>query len=165
MFLYANYYPMNITIRKATEDDFKAILDLVNGLAVFQNSAHLVTNSVDQMKEEKEFFNAFVADGGDGEIVGVATYFFAYYTWAGKSLYLDDLFVREDKRGLKIGSALLRRLFDTAKAENCKRVRWLVSKWNTQAINFYMRCGASIDSECMVCDFDINAIHAFNLDI
>ncbi len=154
---------MNITIRKATQEDFAAILDLVMELALFQSSPHKVTNTVELMMEEKDYFNAFVAQTADGEIAGVATYFFAYYTWVGKSLYLDDLYVKEDKRGLKIGSALLKQIFEVAKNENCKRVRWQVSEWNKPAIEFYKKCGAELDDECMNCDFDESTIKAFKL--
>jgi len=152
-----------MTIRKATEDDFAAILDLVVELAVFQNTPNKVTNTVELMKQEKAYFNAYVAQTSNGEITGIATYFFAYYTWVGKSLYLDDLYVREDKRGLKIGSALLKQIFEVAKNENCKRVRWQVSNWNKPAIAFYKKCGAELDDECVNCDFDESAINAFKL--
>ena len=152
-----------MTIRKATEDDFAAILDLVVELAVFQNTPNKVTNTVELMKQEKAYFNAYVAQTSNGEIAGIATYFFAYYTWVGKSLYLDDLYVREDKRGLKIGSALLKQIFEVAKNENCKRVRWQVSNWNKPAIAFYKKCGAELDDECVNCDFDESAINAFKL--
>ena len=60
--------------------------------------------------EEKEHFNCFVAETADGEIAGYVTYFFAYYTWVGKSLYMDDLYVRPDFRGQGIGSLLIHKI-------------------------------------------------------
>src|SRR5436305_9517994 len=122
-------YCMHSTIRKATEKDFYAILELVKGLAIFQNCVEKVNNTVEQMLEEKDLFNCFVAENEHKEIVGIASYFFAYYTWVGKSLYLDDLYVKESHRGQKIGSELLKQIFEVAKNENCKRVRWQVSDW------------------------------------
>jgi GNAT superfamily N-acetyltransferase len=64
----------------------------------------------------------------------MALYFFAYFTWMGKSLYLDDLYVKESFRGNKIGSNLLKEIFEFAKQEKCKRVRWQVLNWNKPAI-------------------------------
>src|SRR5690348_9075507 len=136
---------MSVTIRKATEKDFPAILDLVKGLAIFQNSIERVTNTIEQMLEEKNWFNCFVAESENKEIVGIASYSFIYYTWVGKSLYLDDLYVKESCRGQKIGSELLKKIFEVAKTENCKRIRWQVSDWNTNAIEFYRKIGADID--------------------
>jgi len=78
---------MNINIRIATEDDFPSILLLIKELAAFEKAPEKVTNSVEQMKKEKELFRCFVAETESKEIVGMALYFFAYYTWVGKSLY------------------------------------------------------------------------------
>jgi ribosomal protein S18 acetylase RimI-like enzyme len=93
----------------------------------------------------------------------MALYFFAYYTWVGKSLYLDDLYVKESYRKLKIGSALLNEVMKIAKAENCKRVRWQVLHWNQNAINLYKKVGAFIDEEWLNCDFDAEGIRNFKV--
>ncbi|HYE53239.1 MAG TPA: GNAT family N-acetyltransferase, partial [Chitinophagaceae bacterium] len=84
-----------MVIRPATEQDYPSIFALVKGLAVFQNMPEKVLNSVEQMKAEQDLFKCFVAENDQQEIVGIASYFFAYYTWVGKSLYLDDLYVLE----------------------------------------------------------------------
>jgi GNAT superfamily N-acetyltransferase len=154
---------MNITIRKAIEEDVAAILSLVKELAVFQNSSGKVINTVDQMLEEKDLFQCFVAENEQKEIVGIASYFFAYYTWVGKSLYLDDLYVKASCRGQKIGSELLKQIFKVARMENCKRVRWQVSDWNKPALEFYKKCGAEIEDEYCICDFDAKAIQEFKI--
>ncbi len=93
----------------------------------------------------------------------MALYFIAYYTWVGKSLYLDDLYVKEAYRQHKIGSALLSRVFEAALAENCKRVRWQVLRWNEPAIRFYEKSGALIDGEWLNCDYDSEGIRNFKL--
>jgi diamine N-acetyltransferase len=152
---------MAITIRKAAEADFGAVLNLIKGLAVFQGMPEKVTNTVELMKEEKGYFQCLVAENESGEIIGIATYFYAYYTWSGKSLYLDDLYVKEESRGLKAGTMLLDELFEIAKKENCKRVRWMVSNWNKPAIEFYKKCGADIDEELFICDFDSHGIESY----
>jgi GNAT superfamily N-acetyltransferase len=154
---------MNITIRKAIEEDVAAILSMVKELAVFQNSSGKVINTVDQMLEEKDLFQCFVAENEQKEIVGIASYFFAYYTWVGKSLYLDDLYVKASCRGQKIGSELLKQIFKVARMENCKRVRWQVSDWNKPALEFYKKCGAEIEDEYCICDFDAKAIQEFKI--
>ncbi len=148
-------------IRKAIEADFFSILSLVKGLAEFVGAPEKVTNSVEQMKKEKDFFQCLIAENEEKEIVGIATYFFAYYSWVGKSLYLDDLYVRESCRGQKAGSKLLEGIFEVARNEDCKRVRWQVNTWNTSAIDFYKRCGADIDTHSYICTFDAKEILEF----
>ena len=154
---------MKFRIRKAVESDFSAVLSLVKELAEFQKLPHKVINSVEQMKIDQQFFNCLVAENEDRSIVGIATYFFAYYSWVGKSLYLDDLVVNRASRGQKVGSRLLEEVFEIAKRENCKRVRWQVSDWNESALNFYRKCGAEIDRECCNCDFDEKQISEFKV--
>ena len=151
---------MSITIRQAVEGDFEAVLGLIKGLATFQQTPEKVLITVEQMIADKHLFNCLVAENEQKQIVGIATYFYAYYTWTGKSLYLDDLYVPENSRGQKIGSLLLDKLFEIARAENCKRVRWQVSDWNKPAIEFYKKLGAFVDEEIYNCDFDEVAIKA-----
>ena len=146
---------MNITIRTAEEKDFPEILELIKELATFENAEHQVINTVAQMQAEKEFFNCFVAETDDMEIVGMALYYFTYYTWVGKSLYLDDLYVKKSVRGNKIGSKLLQKILDFAKTTNCKRVRWQVLDWNDPAIKLYKKMRANLDPDWYNCDYTI----------
>jgi GNAT superfamily N-acetyltransferase len=154
---------MNINIRKASEADFPEILSLIKELASFEKAPEKVTNTIKLMKQEKEYFHCFVAETKTAEIVGIALYFFAYYTWVGKSLYLDDIYVKESFRKQKIGSALLRKIFEIANAENCKRVRWQVLNWNESAIQMYKKSGAEIDDEWLNCSFDSDGIKNFRI--
>ncbi len=153
---------MDVSIRKAQEEDFPEILSLIKELAAFEKSPEKVTNTVDLMKKEKELFHCFVAETESKEIVGMAIYFFAYYTWVGKSLYLEDIYVKESFRRHSIGSALLRKIFEIAKEEDCKRVRWQVLDWNKDAIQMYSKFGAEIDHTWLNCSFDYDAIKNFD---
>jgi GNAT superfamily N-acetyltransferase len=154
---------MEIKIRTASEKDVPSILGLIKELATFENAPDKVTNSVEQMNREKELFRCFVAENDSGEIVGMALYFFAYYTWVGKSLYLDDIYVKESFRKRKIGTELLKKIFEVANAEDCRRVRWQVLNWNRSAIEMYAKSGAEINNEWLNCTFDHSGIKAFKL--
>ena len=154
---------MNISIRKASESDFPEVLSLIKELAEYEKEPDKVTNSVDLMKEEQDHFRCFVAETENHEIVGMAIYFFAYYTWVGKSLYLEDIYVKEQYRRYKIGTMLLRKIFEIALNENCKRVRWQVLDWNTSAIEFYRKGGAEITNNWLNCTYDKDGILNFNL--
>jgi ribosomal protein S18 acetylase RimI-like enzyme len=154
---------MEINIRKASDDDFPQVLLLIKELAVFEKAGDKVTNTVDQMIREKQFFHCYVAETETKEIAGIVIYFFAYYTWVGKSLYLEDIYVKESFRRHKIGSALLRKVFEIAVAEECKRVRWQVLNWNKAAIQMYSKGGAVIDDEWLNCNFDYEGIRNFSI--
>jgi GNAT superfamily N-acetyltransferase len=154
---------MKISIRNATPEDFPVILSLIRELAAFEKTPEKVTNTVEQMKQEQDLFRCFVAETEEGEIVGMSLYFFAYFTWVGKSLYLEDIYIKESFRKMKIGTALLNRIFEVAREENCKRVRWQVLNWNESAIQMYKKNGAEIDAEWLNCSYDDVGIKNFGL--
>ncbi len=144
---------MNIKLRPATEADFPEILGMIKELALFEKAPEKVTNSVEQMQREKDFFRCIMAENEDGIIVGMALYFFAYYTWVGKSLYLDDLYIKPPYRGNGIGTMLLKEIMKISKEEKCTRIRWQVLDWNTPAIDLYKKMGMTLDEEWINCDW------------
>jgi GNAT superfamily N-acetyltransferase len=143
---------MTVTIRKIDERDFLVLISLFKEFALFEKLPEKMTNSVEQMLREKEYLTGFVAVNDADEILGYATYFFGYYTWIGKSLYMDDLYVRPDFRGAGVGTKLIKEVIAFAKAENCKKLRWQVSEWNQPAIDFYKSLGANVDAVESNCD-------------
>ncbi|MEO5889877.1 MAG: GNAT family N-acetyltransferase [Ferruginibacter sp.] len=147
---------MSISIRRAAPADFPGILTLIKEFALFQKTPWKVTITLEQMDKEKDFFQCFVAETTEHEIIGFASFFFAYYSWTGKALYLDDLFVKEFYRQQKIGSQLLNTVIGLAKAERCKKLRWQVSNWNKNAIGFYKKIGASINDVEINCELDLD---------
>jgi len=146
-------------IREGEEKDFPVLLGLIKDLATFEGAPQEVRNSLAQMEKERELFGFFVAEE-DGQILGAAVYFFAYYTWVGKSLYLDDLYVRPEHRRKKVGSMLLERVFKLAKQQDRKRLRLEVLDWNKIAISFYQKHGGTISREWLNCDFDSKALES-----
>jgi GNAT superfamily N-acetyltransferase len=85
---------------------------------------------------------AIVAEVED-ETVGFAVYFSTFSTFRGRpGLYLEDLFVRPERRGLGIGKALLACVARRAVERGCGRLEWSVLNWNDPAIAFYVSTGA-----------------------
>ena len=152
---------MSFTIRQGNQADFPAILGLIKELALFENAPEQVTNTVTQMEEEQDLFDVFVVENNQGKVIAMMLYYYVYYTWSGKSLYLDDLYVQEAYRGNGLGKQLLDKLFEEARKNNCKRVRWQVLDWNKPAIDFYKKLGATLDGEWINCDFDTDKINNF----
>jgi len=141
-----------ISIRKIEYSDFPVLISLFKEFAHFEKLPEKMTNTVEQMLAEKEFLTGLVAVNPENEILGYVTYFFGYYTWIGKSLYMDDLYVRPDFRGAGVGTKLINEVIAFAKAENCKKLRWQVSEWNQPAIDFYKSLGANVDAVESNCD-------------
>lgn len=143
---------MNYKIRLAHENDFNKIHALNMEFSHFIKTPEKFKISVEQMREEQEHFKILVVENEENEIIGFASTFIAWYSWIGKSLYLDDLFVIEKYRGNGLGSKLMEKVFEMAKEQGCKKVKWQVSKWNKNAIEFYKSKGAEIDDVEINCD-------------
>ncbi len=114
-----------------------------------------MTITLEQLIADQDIFNCFVAETIDKEIVGFATYFYSYHSWSGKGLYLDDLYVKENFRNLSVGKQLLNTVINFAKDQNCKKVRWVVSNWNANAIEFYKKIGATVATTDLICDLTL----------
>ena len=146
---------MNIQIRPAEEGDFADIVELFKELALFEKRPEKMTNSVEQMLKEKEYFHCYLAETPKGEVIGYVTYFFSYHAWTGKSLYMDNLYVKADFRNHGIGKRLLDAVIGYARHEKCNNIRWQVSNWNKKAQEFYKQIGAEIDDVELNCDLPL----------
>jgi len=137
---------MTTSIRPASLDDVSQILKFIRALAEYEREPNAVTaTEADLIRDgfgPNPYFRCLMADQ-DGVPAGFALYFFNYSTWLGRpGLYLEDLFVLPEFRGLGIGKALLQRVAAIAQEEGCMRLQWEVLDWNTPAIDFYSAMGA-----------------------
>ena len=79
----------------------------------------------------------------DDKPVSFALFFHNYSTFLAKpGIYLEDLYVKPEFRGQRIGQIMLAYLAKLAKDRNCGRFEWWVLDWNESAIKFYERLGA-----------------------
>jgi GNAT superfamily N-acetyltransferase len=134
-----------LLIRLAVPADVPLIHALVRGLAEYErepDSAQLT--EADLLRDgfgPNPAYSCLIAEY-DGAGCGFALYFPIYSTWAGRALYLEDLFVQPDYRGRGIGKALLTRVAAIATAQGSARLDWSVLRWNQPAIGFYESLGA-----------------------
>ena len=138
---------LDFIVRDALSTDMKAVLGLIKELAVFEKEPDAVIIDSDYLIKEgfgtNPSFKIFVAEI-ETEIVGIALFYPRFSTWKGKTLHLEDLIVKENKRGLGIGIALYTQFLKYAFEQKVNRVEWVVLDWNTNAIDFYKKSGASV---------------------
>lgn len=142
---------MAITIRAAAREDVSTILNFVRALAVYERAPDaVVATERDLLRDgfgENPYYFCLIAEQ-DGTPAGFAFYFFDYSTWLGRpGIYLEDIFVHPEFRGLGIGKALLQRVAAIAVEKGCARLKWQVLDWNTPAIDFYRAMGAEFMDE------------------
>jgi len=157
-----------MVIRKGAREDMPAVLGLIKELAIFEKEPDAVVVTVNELVRDGfgnvPLFHTFVAEA-DGEVIGMALFYYRYSTWKGRTIHLEDLIVKEDKRGTGAGGALYKEVIRFAKADGVRRVEWVVLNWNTHAIQFYERSGAAILEDWRTVQMNEEGITKFTLDL
>src|SRR5947207_11571366 len=138
--------PKDFQIRPAGVEDVPIILQLIRDLATYERATDEVTATEEQLIDvlfgERPAAEVLLAFEGESP-VGFALFFHNFSTWLGRpGLYLEDLFVKPEKRGNGYGRALLVGLAKIARDRGCGRMEWAVLDWNEPAIKFYRALGA-----------------------
>ena len=134
-----------LRIRPATIHDAVLLRTMIRELAEFEHELEWVTIREEDLVRDgfgdNPSFRALMAEW-DGQPAGYAVFFGYYSTWAGRGLFLEDLFVREAFRRRGIGQALLASVARIAVEEHCYGIHWEVLDWNNKAIALYKALGA-----------------------
>ncbi len=136
---------VQFTIRPARPDETGLVFDFIKKLAVYEKCADEVV--ADEASLRNSLFVEHSAEvvfaEENGTAVGFALFFHNFSTFVGrKGLYLEDLFVLPEKRGLGYGKALLQYLAKLAVKRNCGRMEWICLDWNKPALTLYRSLGA-----------------------
>ena len=136
----------NFQIRPTQVGDVPVILELIRDLATYERAPNEVVATEEQLVDflfgPRPAAEVLLAFEGESPI-GFALFFHNFSTWLGRpGLYLEDLFVKPEKRGKGHGRALLVELAKIARNRGCGRMEWAVLDWNEPAIKFYRTLGA-----------------------
>ena len=136
-------------IRLAKPADVPEIFAMINELAAYEKSAHEVQSSEELLHaslfaDDPAVWCSILEEHGGEEwrVAGFAIWFRNFFTWTAKhSIYLDDLYVREQFRGRGYGRSLLAHLAQICVERGYPRLDWWVLDWNP-AVDFYRSIGA-----------------------
>lgn len=155
---------MSAVVRKLEAADMPRLLELIDGLADYEKLARPDAQArerltADAMRDPPRF-HTLLAEV-DGVVVGYAMYFFTYSSFRARpTLYLEDIFVLPEQRGLGAGVALFRACTREAVDNECARMEWQVLAWNEPSIAFYERLGARHQSDWLPFRLDDDALRA-----
>ena len=154
----------DINIRPAKKSESGKILELIKRLAEYEKCLHEVVADeatiLQSIFVEKSAEVVFAEE--NGQIVGFALFFHNFSTFVGrKGLYIEDLFVIPEKRGMGYGKALLNYLAKLAVDRNCGRMEWICLDWNQPALNVYRSIGAIPMDDWTVQRLDENKLKEF----
>ncbi len=135
----------NITFRHAERKDCALILRFIRELAKYEKLEKEVVATEELLDEwlfEKKTAEVIFCVC-DGHEIGFALFFHNFSTFLGRGgIYLEDLYVSPEYRGLGCGKALLRELARITRERGCGRLDWCCLDWNRPSIEFYLSLGA-----------------------
>lgn len=117
----------NFSIRPAVVGEEKLIIDMIKSLAEYEKCLDEVIAD-----EQTIHHSVFVEKSAEvifaeenGTVIGFALFFHNFSTFVGrKGLYIEDLYIIPEKRGLGYGKAILKHLAKIAVERNCGRDVW-----------------------------------------
>jgi GNAT superfamily N-acetyltransferase len=160
-------------IRPARAADIPAIHQMIRDLAEYERSLPQVTATEEDLRAallgepagpggaggQPSLFGHVAEE--DGQPAGFALWFLSYSTWLGKhGIYLEDLYVRPERRGQGHGRALLAELARICVERGYGRLDWSVLDWNSPTRRFYESLGAVSVDEWVIYRLTGPALHA-----
>lgn len=144
-----------MNIRRAKDTDMEGINQLLYEVLMVHHNGRPDLFKPDAKKYTDEELKAIIADDSKPifvavdekeEVAGYAFCVFLQHLHSNiltdiKTLYIDDLCVDENRRGMHIGKQLYEYVVDFAKAQGCYNLTLNVWSCNQNAIKFYEKCG------------------------
>lgn len=150
---------MTVHVRPIEPGDVPAVVAMVHELAAYERAPGECQLTAEQLAAAlfapTPALFGHVAQLGTGQIGGIVLWFLNFSTWRGThGIYLEDLYVQPQARGLGAGRALLAALADICVERGYQRLEWWVLDWNEPALKFYRTLGAEPMDEWTVWRLD-----------
>ncbi|HEV2376778.1 MAG TPA: GNAT family N-acetyltransferase [Streptosporangiaceae bacterium] len=140
-----------LTVTTAEPRDAAAMADLFLEMDRFYDEITIEPAGTKTHQIESVLFAtpppAYALLAWDGpELVGIAAYSFLWpAALTSKSLYLKELYVRQQHRRKGVGRLLMQYLFKVARDKECSRVEWTTDESNANAQDFYKDLGVQVN--------------------
>lgn len=140
-----------VVIRPAREQDLDQLVGLCQLHAEFEQSSYDTTHKRAKLGlhlfQPNPPLHCLVAEQGDS-LLGYATCMRQFSTWDAEFyLYLDCIFLTEASRGMGLGEQLMEGIKAIGRRLECSHIQWQTPDFNTRAMKFYERLGATSKSK------------------
>lgn len=142
-----------IMLRKATTNDKTQWVRLNREFMEFEITDNNLWNQIDKAKDEElaevfvealenpEHITIFMIEE-DGEVIGFANLMTIFSVWSeGYALVIDDLYIRDKKRGHGLGRKVMEEIEDYARRSGYRRLQFQAEETNPDAKAFYEKLG------------------------
>ena len=144
---------MNNTIRQLDQEHFEEFFRMLKSMHEEEHETDGTTcenPTTDAHKKRLkndlgEKYNVFMAVH-DGKTAGFAQWYEGYAGLDAKLiLYMENIYVKPEARGLGVAEKLFEKIKDEAKKRKCGRIDWVTLKSNTGSQKFYEKLGVKPD--------------------
>jgi len=134
-------------IRAIRENEMDALMMLIKAHTDYEEAYYIECDKKERLRsaifERPCKLSCWVVEF-EGKISGFCSFTIDYSTWdAGHYLHMDCLYLNEDVRRLGIGAAIIEMLKQVAVENNYCCIQWQTPVFNTRAIAFYYKNGAT----------------------
>lgn len=137
---------MSMEIRNATQLDCAGIVALMRDFAEYEKLGQYCTISEEKLSDVMFNDGAYVqgiVTLDNGKLIAYALFYKNFASFRGqRGIYLEDIFIDSNCRGMGVGEAMLKQIAQTAKSQGAERIDFQVLDWNAPAIGFYEKLGA-----------------------
>lgn len=159
----------SLDISAAQPEDLSVIYDFIHDMAVYEKcEADFV---VDKDTLHHALFVQHTAEclilreSGCPSPIGFTVFFHNFSTFVGRrGLYVEELFIVPEKRGMGYGTQTLRHLANIAVERNCGRMEWVCLDWNKPALSVYRAIGATAMTDWTIQRMDAETLRRFAQD-
>jgi GNAT superfamily N-acetyltransferase len=143
---------VDLRIREARREDVGLIYGWIVELAEYERAREHVRGTPDQLEEAlfgpEPTAEALIAEAAEGdenwEPAGFALFHLTFSTWECRpGIWLEDLYVPPAQRRVGVGGALISHLARITVERGYTRLQWAALEWNTPALEFYVKIGAT----------------------
>ena len=149
-----------LSIRPGTANDVPLLKTFFQEFAEYERLSTVITE--EQLRQDgfgvSPKFRVLIAEI-DGLPAGYALFFDCYSSLLGSGIFLEDLFVRPRFRGKSVGRALLAHVARITEDASGFGIMFNVLDWNTGAIEFYRRVGATFFDDWKTVCLKQTALH------
>ncbi len=150
------------TVRRATSSDMDLVLQMIREMATAERKADTVTISPSALEQFvfgadaiAEVFLGF----WESEPVAYLMLQHRFSSYSGTPvIYVEDVFVRARSRGQGLGKLMMAFAAGYATQHDYGALHWSVLDWNSPAIQFYDRLGATRESGRLYFDLHGDAL-------
>lgn len=142
---------MTFQIKKAGAGNVPQIIALIREFAEYENLSDYCEITEERLNAAL-FGETKVAEAiiiFQSEIpIGYAIFYPNFASFRGqRGIYLEDIYIRQEFRGRGTGEMILKYIARLGRERGFERIDFQVLEWNTPAIRFYEKLGATRDEE------------------